>query len=188
MSGPLLLAPTHRSRWDAFMVPYVAGRDITGRDLRFMVSLDEMQGIQGWVVRHFGGFPVDTRCPSIASLRHGVELLQAGKTLVIFPEGNIFRDRQICPLRPGLARIAIQAEANKPGLGLQIVPIAIYYSQPIPRWQCDVTVQLGSPLKVAQYCLGPAKQEAQQLTTDLEASLKALFKCSIASTSMDPIL
>ena len=47
LSGPVLLAPTHRSRWDALMIPYAAGRDITGRDLRFLVSEDEMRGVQG---------------------------------------------------------------------------------------------------------------------------------------------
>lgn len=183
MAGPLLLAPTHRSRWDAFMVPYVAGRDITGQDLRFMVSLDEMQGLQGWIVRRFGGFPVDTRRPTVACLRHGVELLQAGENLVIFPEGNIFRDHQLHPLKPGLARLAIQAESDKPGLDLKIVPIRIHYSQPVPRWRCHVNIRIGPPLKAADYCLGLPKQEAQRLTADLERSLRSLSTCVHAPTS-----
>ncbi|HEY9847296.1 MAG TPA: 1-acyl-sn-glycerol-3-phosphate acyltransferase [Candidatus Caenarcaniphilales bacterium] len=181
-SGPVLLAPTHRARWDALMIPYAAGQDITGRDLRFMVSHDEMQGIQGWFVRRFGGFSVDTKRPTIASLRHGVELLQAGETLVIFPEGNIFRDRRINPLKPGLARLAIQAEADKPGLGIIILPVAIHYSQLPPRWRCDVHIQIGSPLKVATYCIGPTKQAAQRLTADLEASLQNLASCKTPET------
>lgn len=164
------------------MVPYVAGRDITGHDLRFMVSLDEMQGFQGWFVRRFGGFPVDTKRPSIATLRHGVELLQAGENLVIFPEGNIFRDRRICPLKPGLARLAIQAAADKPELNLKIVPIAIYYDQPIPHWGCEVNIQIGSPITVRNYCTGPTKQAAQQLTADLEAALKRIFHCEMTAT------
>lgn len=186
-SGPLLLAPTHRSRWDAFMVPYVAGQDITGRDLRFMVSLDEMQGFQGWIVRHFGGFPVDTKRPTIASLRHGVELLQAGEALVIFPEGNIFRDCQVHPLKPGLARLAIQAEADT-SLSLKIVPITIRYSQSVPHWGCKVVIAIGSPLQVAPYCVGPTKHAAQRLTTDLEVSLKTLWSCSFTPSQVNPTL
>ena len=38
--GPLLLAPTHRARWDALLLPHAAGRRITGRDCRFMVTVD----------------------------------------------------------------------------------------------------------------------------------------------------
>jgi 1-acyl-sn-glycerol-3-phosphate acyltransferase len=174
LSGPVVLAPTHRSRWDAFMVPYAAGRDTTGRDLRFLVSEDEMRGIQGWFIRQLGGFPVDTKRPTIASLRHGVELLQAGEVLVIFPEGNIFRERRIQPLKPGLARLAIQAEGGRPGLGIKIVPIVIEYNQPIPRWRCDVSVQIGTPLEVIHYTAESAKQAARRLTADLETALKSL--------------
>lgn len=174
-TGPVVLAPTHRSRWDAFMVPYVAGRDVTGRDLRFMVSADETLGLQGWFVRRFGGFAVDTRRPTIASLRHGVELLRAGEVLVIFPEGNIFRERRIQPLKPGLARLALQAEADQPNLGVQIVPLVIDYSQPIPSWGCEVSIRVGPPLPVSTYRhQGSHKQAAQLLTAELESALKEL--------------
>ena len=36
--GPVLLAPTHRARWDALILPMATGRRITGRDCRFMVT------------------------------------------------------------------------------------------------------------------------------------------------------
>jgi 1-acyl-sn-glycerol-3-phosphate acyltransferase len=183
-TGPVLIAPTHRSRWDALIVPYAAGRPVTGRDLRFMVSSNEMLGIQGWFVRHFGGFPVDTTRPAIAPLRHGVELLQAGEVLVIFPEGNIFRELQVKPLKPGLARLAIQAEADCPGLSSKIVPMMIHYSQPFPHWGCDVSVHIGPPLEVANYCTGPVKKSAQQLTLDLEAALNALSSCETANDNV----
>ncbi|MCL1473505.1 lysophospholipid acyltransferase family protein [Argonema antarcticum] len=174
--GPVILAPTHRSRWDSFMVPYAAGRDITGRDLRFMVSANEMTGLQGWFVRRFGGFPVDTEHPGIGSLRHGVELLQNGESLVLFPEGNIFFDNQIHPLKPGLARIALQAEASKSGLGIKIVPISIKYSKSIPHRGCDIKISIGSPLNVADYRTETVKKGAQRLTADLETALRMLHE------------
>jgi 1-acyl-sn-glycerol-3-phosphate acyltransferase len=174
LSGPVILAPTHRSRWDALLVPYATGRIVTGRDLRFMVSADEVKGLQGWFIRRLGGFPIDTKHPAVSTLRHGVELLQAGEMMVIFPEGNIFREGTVHPLKPGLARIALSAESNHPGLGVKIVPIHLRYSQPYPRWGCDVTIRIGSPIKVTNYNTGSIKQNAKELTTDLEAALKAL--------------
>lgn len=170
-SGPVILAPTHRSRWDALLIPYATGRCATGRDLRFMVSADEVTGIQGWFVRRLGGFPVDTNHPAIASLRHGVEILQMGEMLVIFPEGNIYRDGYLHPLKPGLARLALTAESSQLGLGVKIVPIALCYSQPLPQWGCDVKIRIGSPLQVKNYQTASVKQNAKQLTTDLEAAL-----------------
>ena len=173
-TGPVILAPTHRARWDALLVPYATGRGVTDRDLRFMVSLDEVKGLQGWFIRRLGGFAVDTKHPNIATLRHGVELLKAGEMLVIFPEGNIFRNGEVQPLKPGLARLAFCAESNHPGLDVKIVPINIHYSQPVPHWGCDVTIHIGSPLRAADYSTGAIKQSAKQLTTTLETALKKL--------------
>jgi 1-acyl-sn-glycerol-3-phosphate acyltransferase len=173
-TGPVILAPTHRSRWDALLVPYATGRMVTGRDLRFMVSADEVRGVQGWFICRLGGFAIDTKHPAISTLRHGVELLQAGEMMVIFPEGNIFRDGTVHPLKPGLARIALSAESSQPGLGIKIVPINLSYSQPYPHWGCEVKIRIGSPISVADYNTGSIKQNAKALTTDLEAALNAL--------------
>lgn len=171
---PLIFAPTHRSRWDALMVPYAAGFDITGRHLRFMVSADEMEGLQGWFIKRLGGFPIDTSKPGISSLRYGVELLKAGETLVIFPEGNIFREKQVRSLKPGLARLALQAASSQTNLDIKIVPINIAYSQPIPDRGCNVKINIGSPLSVANYRTGTNKQQSQKLTADLQSALQNL--------------
>lgn len=173
-TGPVILAPTHRSRWDGLLIPYAAGKPVTGRDLRFMVSADEMKGLQGWFIRRMGGFPVNTRHPGIGSLRHAVELLRNGEALVIFPEGNIFQDGLVHPLKPGMARIALQVESAQPGIGLKIVPISIRYSELVPHWHCDATMSIGSPLNVASYCTKSAKKSAQQLTHDLETAMREL--------------
>ncbi len=175
-TGPVILAPTHRSRWDAILVPFAAGRHVTGRDLRFMVSADEVRGLQGWFIRRLGGFPIDTRRPGIASLRHGVEVLQQGEMLVIFPEGDIFRPPGLQPLKPGLARLALQAEATHPNLGVQIVPMSIHYSQPYVPWRSRVKLRIGEPLQVQGYNLERPKQSARQLTTDLEKALRSLVQ------------
>lgn len=173
-TGPVILAPTHRSRWDALLIPYAAGKPITGRDLRYMVTEDEMKGLQGWFIRRMGGFPVNTRHPGVSSLRHSVELLRNGEALVMFPEGDIFRDGQVQPLKPGMARIALQVEASKRDMGLVIVPISIRYSDPIPHWRCDATLTIGTPIKVADYSSKSAKKSAEQLTYDLETALRNL--------------
>lgn len=173
-SGAVILAPTHRSRWDALLVPYSVGKPIIGRDLRFMISEDEVKGIQGWFMRRLGGFPVNTKHPNIGTIRHSVELLRNGEALVIFPEGNIFRDTEVQPLKPGMARIALQAQTSQPDVNLTIVPITIRYSSPVPHWGCDVEVKIGTPLKAADYCTKSPKKSAKKLTNDLETAMKEL--------------
>ncbi len=177
-SGPIILAPTHRSRWDALMLPYATGVKVTGRNLRFMVSMNEVKGLQGWFIRRLGGFPIDTLKPGIASLRHSIELLQQGEMIVIFPEGNIFRDRSVQPLKAGFARLALQADAAgiaDSKLGVQVVPVSLTYSDRFVPWRCSVQIRIGKPLEVHQYCTGKAKQDAKVLTEDLRNSLQTML-------------
>ncbi len=184
-SGPLILAPTHRSRWDSLVLPYVAGRSVTGRDLHFMVTADEVRGVQGWFIRRLGGFAVNVRSPSISSLRHGIDLLHAGKMLVIYPEGGIFRDRRVHRLKPGLARLALQAESQAFPLGAKVVPVSLHYDTPYPRWRSQVEIAFGPTLEVSRYlptvaqgglCAEALKRSARQLTQDLTTALVALHE------------
>lgn len=172
--GPVILAPTHRSRWDAILVTYATGKHVTGRHLRYMASANEFVGIKGWLMRRFGGFPIDTKRPGISSLRHGVELLQDGQMLVIFPEGGIFRDGQVHRLKPGLARLAIQAESIQSDLKVKIVPLVLRYDPTVPHWRSPVNICIGSPIEVSECDLDKPKESATQLTTDLHSVLQKL--------------
>lgn len=173
-SGPVILAPTHKTRWDSLLLPYATGRCVTGRDLRFMVTSSECRGFQGWFVRRLGGFPVDSKRPSIKTLRHTVELLKSGEMLVIYPEGGIFRDRDVHPLKPGIARLALSAESSHPGLGVKIVPICFNYTHPYPSWGTDVSISIAPEIKVSDYAQGCVKQDAKRLTDDLAHALQQL--------------
>lgn len=181
-SGAVLLTPTHRSRWDGLMIPYATGRWVTGRDVYFMVSANEMRGFQGWWVSRLGGFPVDTAKPGRSSIRRGVELLRRQRMLVVFPEGDIYRDGSVHPLKAGPAHMAIQA-ALAEHMEVQVVPIALHYSQAVPTQGCAVTIKIGKPLATGSYLPDSSpttlnqsqfKHSTQALTADLEARLVAL--------------
>ena len=178
-TGPVIVAPTHRSRWDALLVPYAVGRLVSGRDPHYMVTVTEIKGLQGWFMRRMGVFPVDTKHPGMDSLHHSAELLCEDKMLVIFPEGaaeTVFRDRWIHPLKRGVARIALEAESKRPGSRVKILPVSLKYSQEIPSWGCDVNIEIGVPLDVAQYSNDSIRKGSQRLTADLEKALKDLFE------------
>jgi 1-acyl-sn-glycerol-3-phosphate acyltransferase len=175
-SGPVIFAPTHRSRWDGLLVPYAVGGQLKGRYPRYMVTSDEMRGLQGWFIRRLGGFPVDTRSPGVSSLRYGIELLHQGQPLVIFPEGGkLLENRRVGVnrLHPGLARIAIQAYLTQPHCDVKIVPLAINYCDP-RMGRCAVDIQIGAPLAVSDYQGGTAKGNARRMTQDLAQSLQRL--------------
>lgn len=170
--GAVIVAPTHRSRWDALIVPYATGRMVSGRDPHFMVSMNEMEGVQGWFIRRLGGFPVNTQRPGLESLRHSFDLLSQGEMVVIFPEGNIFREDKVQPLKRGIAKIALEVEETNPTLDIKILPVTIKYSQSIPHRGCSVSVNIGTCLTVKDYSHGSIRERSIILTRDLQESLQ----------------
>ena len=170
----VILAPTHRSRWDSLLIPYAVGPYVTGRSTRFMTSANEMKGIQGWFAQRLGGFAIDTHKPGIGSIRHSVELLHQREMLTIYPEGNLFYDGTLHPLKKGLARIAMQAVSLKPDLDLKIIPISLNYEHPVPKFRDRVSLELGQPLQVQDYQQFSSKTGAEKLHQDLTRSLDAL--------------
>lgn len=164
-AGPVLLAPTHRARWDALLLPHAAGRRVTGRDCRFMVTVDEMRGVQGWFLHRLGCFPVNQTRPSMASLRYAVDLLAAGQQLVVFPEGRIQREPSPLRLHQGLARLALLAVGQ--GVVVPVVPVGLAYSHSLPRWRDRATISFGLPLTLE----GQGREAAIAFTDDLTAAM-----------------
>lgn len=173
-TGAVILAPTHRTRWDTLLISYAVGPYVTGRSSRFMTSANEMKGIQGWFARRLGGFAIDPNKPGIASIRHSIELLHQEEMLTIFPEGNLMRDGILHPLKKGLTRIAMQTVSLKPDLDLKIIPINLNYEHPYPRFRDRVSIELGQPLQVQDYQQFSSKTGAEKLHQDLTRSLEAL--------------
>ena len=177
-TGAVILAPTHRTRWDALLIAYAIGPYVTGRSSRIMVTTDEMKGIQGWFLRRLGCFEIDTTKPSTAVVRHSIDLLHQGEMLTIFPEGNLMRDRVLHPIKEGLTRFATQAVSLKPDLDLKILPINLDYEHPYPKFRDRVTVELGKPLQVNDYQQFSSRTGAKKLHQDLTHALEDLIQQS----------
>ena len=105
-NSSVILAPTHRSRWDGLILTMAMGRRVTKKDCRFMVTKSEMTGIQGWFLKRLGCFSINQLSPSLSALRYAIELIEKGEQLVVFPEGKINNDGKKLVLKEGLCRLA----------------------------------------------------------------------------------
>jgi 1-acyl-sn-glycerol-3-phosphate acyltransferase len=183
LEGPVLVAPTHRARWDALLIPYALGRLASGRDLRFMVTANEFdRPIQGWFIRRLGGFPVNVERPGLSSLAHSVKLLSQGEMVTIFPEGGIVREDKVRSLKRGVARIALDVESTNPGSGIKILPISLKYDRPFPGWGSSVKIEIGESIDVASYVSPSLKKSSERLTKVLEGALKELHETEVVSS------
>ncbi len=171
--GPVILAPTHRSRWDALMLTMAAGRRVTKRDCRFMVTLTEMQGLQGWFLQRLGCFPVDQSKPSLTSLRYAIDLIVDGQQVVVFPEGHINRTEKPVKLRQGLIRLTQLAQ--KKGVEVNIVPVGLGYSEKIPKPFGKAAICFMESIQVA----GSSKQTRSFFNSELSQKMHSAEQAAL---------
>ena len=174
LNGALVLAPTHRSRWDGLMLTMAAGRRVTKRDCRFMVTRSEMKGIQGWFLNRLGCFPIDQSKPSLLTLRYSVDLLLSGQQLVVFPEGKITRSSKPKKLEQGLVRI-VQL-AHRKGIEINILPIGLGYSEVVPKPFGLASICFSEPLKISSFSKKSAEEFNFLLSKRMHAAEEAALE------------
>ena len=148
-NSSVILAPTHRSRWDGLILTMAMGRRVTKKDCRFMVTNAEMRGIQGWLLKRLGCFSINQISPSLSVLRYAVNLIVQRKQLVVFPEGKINKYGKKIALKEGLFRLA--RLAIKKTTFITIVPIGIAYSDVTPKFRSKVSLCFGDPLIINEH-------------------------------------
>lgn len=165
INGPVVLVPKHFSRWDPVVLSV-----LSLEPLRFMTNANQFYGVQGWLIQRLGAFPVDLMQPKVSSFRTAIALLQSGKKLVLFPEGGIVQDQPVRSLKPGFARLILQAESALGPDTIPVVPIALRY-QPRDQRCAAITIHISPPLYVSQFRQENEKQTAQRLTQAVEEGL-----------------
>jgi 1-acyl-sn-glycerol-3-phosphate acyltransferase len=167
-SGPVLLVPTHRSRWDPILLA-----SLTKRPMCFLASHDEFVGIQGFFMKRFGAFPVNTKRPSPSTLRTCASVLLKGQILVIFAEGTIFYypPDQVHPLRPGAAWLALKVQQSLPDGKLAIVAVRIRYGKLKPKFRDSAELEAYPPIDVSSFLDRPEKRAIIDLTAEIQARM-----------------
>ena len=149
INSSIILAPTHRSRWDGLILTMAMGRRITKKDCRFMVTKSEMRGIQGWFLKRLGCFSINQLSPSLSTLRYAIDLIGKREQLVVFPEGKINKYGKKLVLKEGLYRLARLA-TNKTD-SIIIIPIGIAYSSIYPKFRAKFCLSFGQPIPMNDY-------------------------------------
>ncbi|HUY93026.1 MAG TPA: lysophospholipid acyltransferase family protein [Pirellulales bacterium] len=129
----VLLAPNHSHDSDPHVMMQVGWR--IGRQLHFMAAWQIFRphlGLDGWILQRMGAFSVDREGCDRRALKQGAEILTTGRSLVVFPEGEVYRlNDRLTPLLDGVAFMAFSAQREltktAPGRRVWIVPTAIRY-------------------------------------------------------------
>ena len=118
-SGPTLIVCNHVAFVDPLLVAIAAlPRPIwtMGKQELFNSRL-----LDAWLSR-IGGFPVRRASPDVWAVRTGRDLLAAGESLLVFPEGGVTRTGHMAPGFAGAGYFATRPDVT-------VIPAAIWDSQ-----------------------------------------------------------
>ena len=155
--GPVIIAPNHKSFWDAFFVGVA-----TRRHVRFMGKTELFEGPAGRLLVRLGAFPIRRGEADADALDTARTILRQGGVLALFPEGTRIRDPDaLGEPRSGAGRLALET-------GAPLVPAAISGTErlflgPLPKPR-RVALSFGEPIAVAGLAASP--ETARELVVE----------------------
>lgn len=148
--GPLLVASNHMSNADPIILEAAFPRPL------FFLGKAELfrNPFFRWVLRRFGGIPLERGTADRAALRRARAVLEQGIALGIYPEGERSKTAALVKGLPGAGLIALQSAAP-------VLPVAIYGTEFFPvngdvpprrpkNLPRGVTVRFGSPMLIPE--------------------------------------
>lgn len=105
-SGPLVIASNHLSLLD----PPVIGTAAT-RKVHFMAKQELFVPVLGDIYKILGAFPVKRGGADRTAIKHGIDILESGNVLAIFPEGTRSKTGKLGKAAPGALMMAGKAQA-----------------------------------------------------------------------------
>jgi len=172
--GAVVYMPNHQSNFDilALFVSLPGHFRWLAKEELFHIPLF------GWTMRRSGYIPVDrsNRKKSVESMRHAIERISQGNSVVIFPEGTRSPDGHLKEFKAGSFTLAIQAQAP-------IVPIAVTGSRDVmpkhSRWIRGglVTVTIFPAVQTT----GRAVQERNILLEEVRGPIEAVVEKALQS-------
>jgi 1-acyl-sn-glycerol-3-phosphate acyltransferase len=113
--GPVLYVANHQSHLD----PPAVGLLVTDRPCAFLARKTLFDNkLFGLLLRTLGSVPLDRDRTGIGALRFALDELNAGRCVLLFPEGMRSADGALCRFRSGFLLLARRANAT-------VVPVAV---------------------------------------------------------------
>jgi 1-acyl-sn-glycerol-3-phosphate acyltransferase len=178
-TGPVIIAPVHRSFIDFFVAS-----EVCDRKLHYMAK-DSLwdSGLLARILPSVGAFPVHRESADREALRRAQRVLDAGEVLILFPEGERRTGPVVEELHEGVAFLAARTGATVVPVGIGGSASVMPKGSKLPRPR-RIHLTVGDPIAPPAKSEGgrTSRSRTHQLTEELTASLQDLYDRAVSET------
>jgi 1-acyl-sn-glycerol-3-phosphate acyltransferase len=170
LTGPVLIAPIHRSNVDFALTLFISKRKVffMAKDSVFEVP------ILGPLIAHLGAFPVKRGAADRESMTLSEEVLRQGHALVLFPEGTRKEGRTVAPLHDGAMFVAARTGATIVPVGIGGSDKAMPKGAKLPRFS-KIRIVVGAPIQPPSSQGRVARSALVAKSEELRSALEAVY-------------
>lgn len=179
--GKAIIAPNHVS----FLDPPIIGVSCS-EELHYLAKDVLFKTWLGPFIRRLNAFPVSGNVSNLTTIKSLVSLLRAGHKIIIFPEGIRTFDGKLASIKPGIALVALRANAP-------IVPAYLHGTYEIwprtksyPKLQGKTACVFGSPISPEKFQHLDKKLAQAALTEEIKIAIGNLREWYLAGAAGTP--
>lgn len=161
--GGVLVLANHQSFLDPVLVAVKLNRAVS-----FLARSTLWKGPFGWLITSLNAFPVKQGRGDLGAMKQSIAILQAGRALLVFPEGTRTPDGEMSPLASGISLLVRRAR-------VPVVPVAI--DGAFDAWPrssklfkpSKIRVSFGKPIDFSHH-------SADEIAPEIERQIRAMIK------------
>jgi|GEM_PF-167805 len=167
-TGPVIIAPVHRSNLDA---PLFSG--CTKRRLRALGKESLfVHPVSAWVVAALGCIPLRRGEADISAMRSARTMLESDEMLLVFPEGSRQTGNTVSQVFDGVTYLASKTGAPIIPVGIAGTETALPTGAKFPK-RTKVAIVIGAPIYAPQGRL--SRQALAEFSADIGTQLQSAF-------------
>lgn len=132
----------------------------------------------GWLLHFFisrlNTHPLHYGDHELGAMKMACQLLESGKKIILFPEGERSFNGELRPLKPGVSRISLRTAAPIVPVYLDGVFSIWPRTRSLPKFFGRTQCHFGEPINPKDYAHLSKKEAAEKLNEDLEKAIIAL--------------
>jgi 1-acyl-sn-glycerol-3-phosphate acyltransferase len=170
LTGPVLIAPSHRSNVDFAFTLFMSPRKV------FFMAKDGIykSHLFGEILTRLGAFPVHREGADRESMRLAEEVLRRGQALVLFPEGTRKSGATIDTLHDGAMFVAARTGATVVPVGIAGSEKAMPVGAKFPRF-AKIYIVVGTPIAPPSSEGRVSRSAVAEKTLELQRALQEVY-------------